>query len=82
MDQLAVIFGRDRAAEAPEDAVEHMEQEGVANTEFVNEEMSDVDWNNNIYLKNIQEDWIGFVFDTQSSIGMQSSQVTGLSSYR
>ena len=57
LDQLAIVFGRDRAigeaAETPADAVEHMEQ-GVTNTKFVNEEIFDVDWNNNIDLENIQ----------------------------
>ena len=42
-------------------------EEGIANfIEFVNEEISDVDWNNNICLKNIQEDWIGFASAIQS----------------
>ncbi|KAG1327305.1 putative Myb/SANT-like domain containing protein [Cocos nucifera] len=86
LDQLAVVFDRNRAtkevAEALEDAVEHMEQKEVANTEFVNEEMSDVDWNNNINLKNIQEDCYGFASDTQSPNSMQPSQATDFSSSR
>ena len=74
-----IIFGRDRATrevvKAPANVAENIErEERIANIEFVNEEMSDVDWNNNIDLKNIQKDWIGFASDTQLSIGIQPSQ--------
>ena len=69
MDQLAIIFGGDRvtreAAEVLANVAKNMEREkGIANIEFINEEISDVDWNNNITLENIQDDWIDFASNT------------------
>ncbi|KAG1331707.1 hypothetical protein COCNU_02G016750 [Cocos nucifera] len=86
LDELTIVFGRDRtiekAVEAPINVVANIEpEEGMANAiEFVNEEMVDVDWNDNVGLEIIQEDWVGSAFDTQSPNSIQPSQAAGPSS--